>query len=63
MAIATITTSKTINGKTTTEIQEFEGTIAEIEQKANDAGTIVSVNVEKTKNKVEEVKVIVKSQE
>ncbi len=63
LAIATITTSKTINGKTTTEIQEFEGTIAEIEQKANDAGTIVSVNVEKTKNKVEEVKVIVKSQE
>ena len=63
LATATITTSKTINGKTTTEIQEFEGTIAEIEQKANDAGTIVSVNVEKTKNKVEEVKVIVKSQE
>ena len=63
IAIATITTSKTINGKTTTEIQKIEGTIAEIEKKANEAGTIVSVNVEKTKNKVEEVKVIVKSQE
>jgi len=62
LAIGTITTSKTVNGEITTEIQKVEGTVSEIEKKANEAGTIVSVNVEKAK-KTEDIKVIEKSQE
>ena len=60
LASATISTSKTVNGKTTTEIQKVEGTVAEIEKKANEAGTIVSINVEKAK---ETVKVEVESKQ
>jgi K(+)-stimulated pyrophosphate-energized sodium pump len=51
MATATITTATTLNGKTTTSTQEVEGTVEEIEEKANEAGTIVSVNVQKDTNK------------
>jgi K(+)-stimulated pyrophosphate-energized sodium pump len=51
MATAIITTSTTLNGKTTTNTQEVEGTIEEIEEKANEAGTIVSVNVQKDTKK------------
>ena len=36
LAIGTITTSKTINGETTTETQEIEGTVAEIKAKVNE---------------------------
>ena len=38
---------KTIDGKTVTETQKIEGTIAEIEKKANLAGEIVSMDVKK----------------
>jgi K(+)-stimulated pyrophosphate-energized sodium pump len=51
MATATITTSTTLNGKTTTNTQEVEGTVKEIEEKSNEAGTIVSVNVQKDPKK------------
>ena len=47
IATATITTSNTVNGNLTTEVKKIEGTIAEIEQKANEAGTIVAVDVKK----------------
>ena len=62
LAMATITTSETIDGKTVTEVKEIEGTVAEIEKMANEAGTIVSVNVEK-ENKTDELEVIVKTKE
>ncbi|WP_392345779.1 sodium-translocating pyrophosphatase [uncultured Polaribacter sp.] len=51
MAAATITTATTVNGKTTTSTQEIEGTVEEIEEKANEAGTIVSVNIQKDTKK------------
>jgi K(+)-stimulated pyrophosphate-energized sodium pump len=51
MAAATITTATTMNGKTTTSTQEIEGTVEEIEEKANEAGTIVSVNIQKDTKK------------
>ncbi|PKH50291.1 sodium-translocating pyrophosphatase [Tenacibaculum sp. Bg11-29] len=49
LAITTLTTSKTINGKTVTKT---EGTVAEIEKKANKTGTIVSVDVKKQDNNI-----------
>jgi K(+)-stimulated pyrophosphate-energized sodium pump len=36
LAIGTITTSKTVHGETTTETQEIEGTVAEINPKVNE---------------------------
>ena len=51
MAAATITTATTVNGKTTTSTQEIEGTVEEIEEKANEAGAIISVNVQKNTKK------------
>ena len=51
MAVATITTATTVNGKTTTSTQEIEGTVEEIEKKANEAGTIISVNIQKDTKK------------
>ncbi|WP_439130242.1 sodium-translocating pyrophosphatase [Polaribacter sp.] len=64
LAMATITTTKTVNGKVTEDIQKFEGTPEEIEQKAKEAGEIVSVNVTKNKNEVtKQVEVIVKKKE
>ncbi|MFB1040814.1 MAG: sodium-translocating pyrophosphatase [Polaribacter sp.] len=51
MAAATITTATTMNGKTTTSTQEIEGTVEEIEEKANEAGTIISVNIQKDTKK------------
>ena len=51
MAAATITTATTMNGKTTTSTQEIEGTVEEIEEKANEVGTIVSVNIQKDTKK------------
>ncbi|APZ46356.1 sodium-translocating pyrophosphatase [Polaribacter reichenbachii] len=64
LAMATITTTKTVNGEITQDIQKFEGTVEEIEQKAKEAGEIVSVNVTKNKNEVkEQVEVIVEKKE
>ncbi|MDC1464558.1 sodium-translocating pyrophosphatase [Polaribacter sp.] len=51
MAAATITTATTVNGKTTTSTQEIEGTVEEIEEKANEAGTIISINIQKDTKK------------
>ncbi|MDB4047937.1 sodium-translocating pyrophosphatase [Polaribacter sp.] len=51
MAAATITTATTVNGKTITSTQEIEGTVEEIEEKANEAGTIISVNIQKDTKK------------
>jgi len=51
MAAATITTATTVNGKTTTSTQEIEGTVEEIEEKANEAGAIISVNIQKDTKK------------
>jgi len=51
MATAIITTATTVNGKTTTSTQEIEGTVEEIEKKANEAGTIISVNIQKDTKK------------
>jgi len=51
MAAATITTATTVNGKTTTSTQEIEGSVEEIEEKANEAGAIISVNVQKNTKK------------
>ncbi|MBT3741032.1 MAG: sodium-translocating pyrophosphatase [Polaribacter sp.] len=63
LAMATITTTKTSGGEVTEEIQKIEGTVAEIEKKANEAGKITSTNIETSKHKIKEVKMIVKSQE
>lgn len=64
MAIATITTSKSIDGKIITETQKIEGTIEEIQKKANEAGDIVSIDIKKNGNQVKkEVEVIVKKKE
>ncbi|MCL7764404.1 sodium-translocating pyrophosphatase [Polaribacter sp. Z014] len=49
LAMATITTTKTIDGVVSEDIQKIEGTVAEIEKKAKEAGNIVSVNVIKNK--------------
>ncbi len=51
MAAATITTATTMNGKTTTSTQEIEGAVEEIEEIANEAGTIISVNIQKDTKK------------
>jgi K(+)-stimulated pyrophosphate-energized sodium pump len=60
LATATITTSNMVDGKLITEVKEIEGTVAEIEKKANEAGKIVSVNIEKN-TKTVKVKVESKS--
>jgi len=49
LAMATITTTKTIDGVVSEDIQKIEGTVAEIEKKAEESGNIVSVNVVKNK--------------
>ncbi|TXD48210.1 sodium-translocating pyrophosphatase [Polaribacter sp. IC073] len=59
-AIATLTTTRIEGSKVITEVETIEGTVAKIEEKVNEAGTIVSVNVEKTK-KTKETEVIVKN--
>ena len=64
LAMATITTTKTIDGVVTEDIQEIEGTVAEIEQKAKNAGEIASVNVTKNKKEgTEKIEVIVEKTE
>ena len=64
LAMATITTTKTVNGKITEEVQKIEGTVAEIEKKAKEAGNIVSVNIDKNKKETtKKVEVIVESKQ
>ncbi|WP_405608102.1 sodium-translocating pyrophosphatase [Polaribacter sp. Asnod1-A03] len=64
LAIETITTTKNVNGVVTEDIQKIEGTIDEIEKKAEEVGNIISVNVSKNKNeKTKEVKMIIKKKE
>ncbi|ARV07460.1 sodium-translocating pyrophosphatase [Polaribacter sp. SA4-10] len=64
LAMATIITTKTIDGLVTEEVQKIGGTIEEIEMKAKEAGKIVSVNVLKNKNEIsEKVEVIVEKKE
>ncbi|UAM97114.1 sodium-translocating pyrophosphatase [Polaribacter litorisediminis] len=59
-AIATLITTTTIDGKTVTETQKIEGTIAEIEKKANLAGEIVSMDVKKnTETTEKEIEIII----
>jgi K(+)-stimulated pyrophosphate-energized sodium pump len=60
LVAATIITTKTVNGKTVTETENFNGTLEEIEAKAEKAGKIVSMDVIKSKKtKTKEVKIIV----
>ena len=57
---ATIITTKTVNGETVTETETFNGTIEEIEAKAEESGKIVSMDVNKNKEtKTKEVKIII----
>ncbi|MGK0412187.1 MAG: K(+)-stimulated pyrophosphate-energized sodium pump [Polaribacter sp.] len=64
MAVATLITSTTIDGRTVTETQKVEGTIAEIEKKANLAGEIVSMDVKKnTETNTKEIEIIIKKKE
>ena len=64
MAVATITTSKTVDGKVVTETKTVEGSIEEIEKKAKEAGEIVSVDIQKKGDKIiKEVKVEVESKQ
>ena len=64
LAQATITTTKTVNGVITEDVQKIEGTVEEIEQKAKEAGKIISVNVSKNKKEAtEDVEIIVEKKE
>ena len=64
LAMATITTTKTINGEIVTDVQKIEGTVAEIEQKAKESGKVISVNVTKEKKEVtENVEIVVEKKE
>ncbi|WP_405565010.1 sodium-translocating pyrophosphatase [Polaribacter sp. Asnod6-C07] len=64
LAMATITTTKTVNGEVTEDVQKIEGTVEEIEQKAKEAGKIISVNVSKNKKETKEtVEVIIEKEE
>jgi K(+)-stimulated pyrophosphate-energized sodium pump len=48
---ATITTTETIDGEIVTEVKKMKETVAKIEKKANEAETMVAVNVEKDTKK------------
>ena len=56
MAIATITTTKVVDGKEVTESKTIEGTIEEIEKKAKEAGELVQVKIKKTADNAKEIK-------
>merc|ERR1711916_170881 len=47
MAMATITTTKVVDGKEVTETKTIEGTLEEIEKKAKEAGDMVEVKIKK----------------
>ncbi len=58
LVAATIITTKTVDGETVTETEKFNGTIEEVEAKAEKSGKIVSVDVNKNKKKTtNEVKI------
>ena len=56
MAVATITTTKMVDGKEVTETKTIEGTIEEIEKKAKEAGELVEVKIKKTADDAKEIK-------
>ena len=64
VAVATITTTKIVDGKKVVQTQKVKGTIAEIEKIANEAGDVVSVDIQKNNGTkaTKEVKVIVKKE-
>ena len=60
LVAATIVTTKTVDGKSVTTTEKFNGTLEEIEAKAEEAGKIVSMDVKKNKEtKTKEVKIII----
>jgi len=60
LVAATIVTTKTVDGKSVTTSEKFNGTLEEIEAKAEEAGKIVSMDVKKNKEtKTKEVKIII----
>ena len=60
LVAATIVTTKTVDGKSVTTSEKFNGTLEEIEAKAEEAGEIVSMDVKKNKEtKTKEVKIII----
>ena len=61
MAVATITTTKVVDGKEVTETKTFEGTIEEIEKKAMESGDLVEVKIKKTADDAKEIKKEVKA--
>jgi len=64
MAVATITISKTVDGKVVTETKKIEGSLEEIEMKAKEYGDIISVDIKKTgKETKKEVEVVVEKQD
>ena len=64
MAVATITISKTVDGKVVTETKKIKGSLEEIEMKAKEYGDIISVDIKKTgKETKKEVEVVVKKQD
>jgi len=56
MAVATITTTKVVDGKEVTETKTIEGTIEEIEKKAKESGELVEVKIKKTADDAKEIK-------
>ena len=56
MAVATITTTKVVDGKEVTETKTIEGTIEEIEKKAKEAGELVEVKIKKIADDAKEIK-------
>ena len=61
MAVATITTTKVVDGIEVTETKTFEGTIEEIEKKAMESGDLVEVKIKKTADDAKEIKKEVKA--
>lgn len=60
MAIATITTTKMVDGKEVTETKTIKGSIEEIEKKAKESGELVEVKIKKTADDAKEIKKEVK---
>ena len=64
IAVATITISKTVDGKVVTETKKIKGSLEEIEMKAKEYGDIISVDIKKTgKETKKEVEVVVEKQD
>ena len=60
MAVATITTTKMVDGKEVTETKTIKGSIEEIEKKAMESGELVEVKIKKTADDAKEIKKEVK---